>query len=107
MIEIKKVSKRFDKIAAVSDVSLSIEQGQVFGLLGTNGAGKSTMINLITDNISRDKINGGSILYSQDKEKKDILKLGKNFRKIVGYMPQQQGFYEDFSPMAFLSLIHI
>ena len=34
MIEIKKVSKRFDKIAAVSDVSLSIEQGQVFGLLG-------------------------------------------------------------------------
>lgn len=35
MIEIKKVSKRFDKIAAVSDVSLSIEQGQVFGLLGT------------------------------------------------------------------------
>ena len=40
MIEIKKVSKRFDKIAAVSDVSLSIEQGQVFGLLGTNGAGR-------------------------------------------------------------------
>ena len=33
MIEIKKVSKSFDKIAAVSDVSLSIEQGQVFGLL--------------------------------------------------------------------------
>ena len=41
MIEIKKVSKRFDKIEAVSDVSLSIEEGQVFGLLGTNGAGKS------------------------------------------------------------------
>ena len=40
MIEIKKVSKRFDKIEAVSDVSLSIEEGQVFGLLGTNGAGK-------------------------------------------------------------------
>ena len=34
MIEIKKVSKRFDKIEAVSDVSLSIEEGQVFGLLG-------------------------------------------------------------------------
>ena len=47
MIEIKKVSKRFDKIAAVSDVSLSIEQGQVFGLLGTNGAGKSTLLKVI------------------------------------------------------------
>ena len=32
----------------------------------------------------------------------DILKLGKRFRAIVGYMPQQQGFYEDFSPKAFL-----
>ena len=47
MIEIKKVSKRFDKIAAVSDVSLSIEQGQVFGLLGTNGAGKSTLLRMM------------------------------------------------------------
>ena len=47
MIEIKKVSKRFDKIEAVSDVSLSIEQGQVFGLLGTNGAGKSTLLKVI------------------------------------------------------------
>ena len=47
MIELKKVSKSFDKIAAVSDVSLSIEQGQVFGLLGTNGAGKSTLLKVI------------------------------------------------------------
>ena len=47
MIEIKKISKRFDKIAAVSDVSLSIEQGQVFGHLGTNGAGKSTLLKVI------------------------------------------------------------
>ena len=46
MIEIKKVSKRFDKIEAVSDVSLSIEEGQVFGLLGTNGAGKSTLLQI-------------------------------------------------------------
>ena len=47
MIEIKKISKRFDKIEAVSDVSLSIEEGQVFGLLGTNGAGKSTLLKVI------------------------------------------------------------
>ena len=47
MIEIKKVSKRFDKIEAVSDVSLSIEEGQVFGLLGTNGAGKSTLLRMM------------------------------------------------------------
>ena len=80
------------------------------GILGANGAGKSTMINLITDNVSRDK-NGGSIMYSDgedsadntvSKELVDILKLGAKFRGVVGYMPQQQGFYEEFSPKAFL-----
>ena len=74
--------------------------------LGRNGAGKSTMINLITDNVARDKSNGGSITYQDDEMTKDvsedILKLGKKFRAVVGYMPQQQGFYEDFSPKAFL-----
>ena len=60
------------------------------------------MINLITDNVSRDKMNGGSILFGEDSAEEDILKLGKQFRGLVGYMPQQQGFYEDFSPKAFL-----
>ena len=71
----------------------------IYGILGANGAGKSTMINLITDNVARDKGSaGGSILY----DGQDILKLGSRFRGIIGYMPQQQGFYEDFSPKAFL-----
>lgn len=69
---------------------------------GSKWAGKSTMINLITDNVSRDKVNGGSILYDENNDETDILKLGKLFRAQVGYMPQQQGFYEDFSPKAFL-----
>lgn len=38
----------------------------------------------------------------ENEDPKDILKLGKDFRAVVGYMPQQQGFYEDFSPRAFL-----
>lgn len=42
-------------------------------------------------------------MFSKENEDpKDILKLGKDFRAVVGYMPQQQGFYEDFSPRAFL-----
>ena len=92
-------------------VDLSLNKGETHVLMGPNGAGKSTMINLITDNVSRDKKNGGSILYNEcdgfEKQGEsvqgtDILKLGKSFRAIVGYMPQQQGFYEDFSPKAFL-----
>ncbi|MDD3239032.1 MAG: ATP-binding cassette domain-containing protein, partial [Lachnospira sp.] len=48
---------------------------------------------------------GGSIIYNDDTigiDGEDILKLGKKFRALIGYMPQQQGFYEDFSPKAFL-----
>ena len=52
-------------------------------------------MNLITDNISR---TSGEILFDGT----DILKLGKAFRTKVGYMPQQQGFYEQFSGRAFL-----
>ena len=62
MIEIKKVSKRFDKIEAVSDVSLSIEEGQVFGLLGTNGAGKSTLLRMMAGVLKEDE---GEILMGK------------------------------------------
>ena len=77
----------------------------MYGILGSNGAGKSTMINLITDNVKRDK-NGGEILFCDDNsdtaEAVDILKLGSKFRSFIGYMPQQQGYYADFTPKAFL-----
>lgn len=64
-------------------------------MLGANGAGKSTLMNLITDNVHR---TGGSILY----DGVDILKLGASFRALVGYMPQQQGYYDNFSARMFL-----
>ena len=64
-------------------------------MLGANGAGKSTLMNLLTDNVKRDS---GEILY----DGKEILKMGGSYLEKVGYMPQQQGFYEDFSPKAFL-----
>ena len=100
------LKKTYGNVKALKGINYTFTPG-VYGILGANGAGKSTMINLITDNVSRDK-NGGSIMYSDgedntvSKELVDILKLGAKFRGVVGYMPQQQGFYEDFSPRAFL-----
>ena len=47
MIQIDHVSKCFDGITAVNDLSLTIEEGKVFGLLGTNGAGKRTLLRMI------------------------------------------------------------
>lgn len=105
-LKITDLKKTYGNVKALKGINYTFMPG-VYGILGANGAGKSTMINLITDNVSRDK-NGGSIMYSDgedntvSKELVDILKLGAKFRGVVGYMPQQQGFYEEFSPKAFL-----
>ena len=96
-LQLEHLSKTYGTVQALKDISYTFKPG-IYGILGANGAGKSTMINLITDNVARDKGSaGGSILY----DGQDILKLGSRFRGIIGYMPQQQGFYEDFSPKAF------
>jgi len=93
-LQINKLTKTYGTVQALNQISYTFGPG-IYGILGANGAGKSTTINLITDNVSRET---GEITY----DGKEILKMGKHFRKIVGYMPQQQGFYEDFSPKAFL-----
>ena len=95
-LELKNISKKFGQVKALDNLSITFTPG-IYGILGPNGAGKSTMINLITDNLKRD-IDGGAILYDGE----DILKLGKKFRSKVGYMPQQQGFYDHLSAKAFL-----
>lgn len=100
-LEVRNLKKTYGTVQALKGINYTFTPG-VYGILGANGAGKSTMINLITDNVSRDKMEGGSILFGEDSAEEDILKLGKQFRGLVGYMPQQQGFYEDFSPKAFL-----
>ncbi len=101
---LKNLKKTYGNVKAMKGINYTFTPG-VYGILGSNGAGKSTMINLITDNVKRDK-NGGEILFCDDNsdtaEAVDILKLGSKFRSFIGYMPQQQGYYADFTPKAFL-----
>lgn len=94
-LEILNISKNYGNITALSDVSLTLEPG-IYGLLGPNGAGKSTLINLITDSLKRDT---GQILWNG----KDILDIGAQYRSEIGYMTQQQGYYEDFTAGGFLT----
>lgn len=63
-LEIRNLKKTYGTVQALKGISYTFTPG-VYGILGANGAGKSTMINLITDNVSRDKVNGGSILYDE------------------------------------------
>lgn len=95
-LEIKNISKTYKKgtVKALDDFSVSLTPG-VYGLLGPNGAGKSTLMNIITDNLNADS---GTVVY----DGKNIKKLGKDYRSVLGYMPQQQGLYDDFTLNRFL-----
>ena len=93
-LEIKHLTKRYGDKTALDDFSYCFDAG-IYGILGANGAGKTTLMNLITDNVRRD---AGEIRFNGT----DVLKLGKRFRSVLGYMPQQQGMYPDFSARAFL-----
>ena len=93
-LEIRNLTKLYGDFPALSDVSFTLEPG-VTGLLGANGAGKSTLMKLMTDHMPRTK---GEILWNG----KDILKMGRKWRELVGYTPQLQGVYDDFTAKRFL-----
>ena len=93
-LELIDLTKRYGDFVALDHMNITFTAG-IYGILGANGAGKSTMMNLLTDNISR---SDGKILFDGT----DILKMGKDFRKVLGYMPQQQGFYEQMTAYSFL-----
>lgn len=93
-LQIEHLTKKYGEKVALRDFTYTFTSG-IYGILGANGAGKSTLMNLITDNVKR---TDGRILWDGT----DILKLGKRFRAKLGYMPQQQGMYNDFSARAFL-----
>lgn len=94
-LKLEHITKKYNKGAiALKDFSASMTPG-VYGLLGPNGAGKSTLMNIITNNL---KPSSGTITYNG----KEIHKLGKQYREILGYMPQQQGLYDEFTANRFL-----
>ncbi|MFT3676794.1 MAG: ATP-binding cassette domain-containing protein [Chitinophagaceae bacterium] len=85
ILELQHLRKYFATQKAVDDISLSIEQGQIFGLLGPNGAGKTTLIRMITGIFYPDQ---GEIIF--DGKKFDpVNDIGK-----IGYMPEERGLYK-------------
>lgn len=56
LIEIEHLTKRYGDITAVSDLSIRIESGQIYGFLGPNGAGKSTTMNIMTAACQRRRV---------------------------------------------------
>ena len=90
MIEIKNISKSYNITKALIDISLNIKKGKLFGLIGPDGAGKSTLFRILTTLLIPDK--GTATLMGFDTVK-DYIEI----RKIVGYMPGKFSLYMDLS----------
>jgi ABC-type multidrug transport system ATPase subunit len=89
-ISINSISKSYGKLKALNNISLDIEQGELFGLIGPDGAGKTTLIRLITSLLQP---NEGSISVFGLDSVKDFRKI----RNIVGYMPGRFSLYSDLT----------
>lgn len=97
MLIVDNVSKKFGKFEALKELNLAFRNG-VYGLLAPNGAGKTTLIKMLTTLLFP---SSGSILY----EGKDIIKLDEDYRDVLGYLPQEFGYYKNYTPTAYLLYI--
>jgi len=89
-IQASHLTRRFGNKTALNDVSFDVAKGELFGFIGPDGAGKTTLFRIITSLLLPD---AGSISV----EGLDVLKDYKKLRKILGYMPGRFSLYQDLS----------
>ncbi len=89
-IELRHLSKRYGKVEALRDVSLSVDEGEIFGLIGPDGAGKSTLFRILATLLLPD---GGEACVCGY----DVVRQLREIRRIVGYMPGKFSLYQDLS----------
>lgn len=90
MIEVQNVTYKYDQTVALTDVNLGIEKGELFGLIGPDGAGKTTLIRLIMTLL---KVQKGSLKMNGWDVSNDFRKI----RQFAGYMPGKFSLYPDLS----------
>lgn len=99
MIEIKNVSKAYRKNSnVVEDISLKINDGEIFGFIGPNGAGKTTTLKMITGVLSADK---GEILI----DNKNIEKDGVQAKKSFGFVPDNPNMFLRLKGIEYLNFM--
>ncbi|MBQ6874828.1 MAG: ABC transporter ATP-binding protein [Lachnospiraceae bacterium] len=98
MIEVKHLTKRYGNHTAVSDLSFTIEKGQIYGFLGPNGAGKSTTMNIMTGCLAA---TSGEVKIGGH----DIFEEAKEAKKLIGYLPELPPLYLDRTPKEYLTFV--
>lgn len=90
MIKVSNLSKKYNEVEALKGINLSVAKGELFGLIGPDGAGKTTLIRILTTLLLADH---GTVELSGF----DVVKHFKDIRKMVGYMPGRFSLYQDLS----------
>ena len=96
-LKIENLTKEFQKMTAVDNITYTMHNG-VYGLLGVNGAGKTTLMRMLCTLLTP---TSGQILCNG----RDIAKMDAAYRKLLGYLPQEFGFYPDFTVKDYLMYI--
>lgn len=96
-LELNNLTKKFGDFAAVDHINLTMSNG-VYGLLGVNGAGKTTLMRMLCTLL---KPTSGNIICNG----KDIFEMDGEYRKLLGYLPQEFGFYPEFTVQDYLLYI--
>jgi ABC-2 type transport system ATP-binding protein len=95
MIETRNLTKRYGKLTAVDRLSLKVGEGELFGFVGPNGAGKTTTIQILATLLEP---TAGSALIGG----MDVRRMGREVRRIIGYMPDFFGLYESLRVREYL-----
>ena len=90
MIELRHVTKRYGAVEALHDVSFRAPEGQIVGLLGQNGAGKSTTLNILTGYLPP---TSGQVLV----DGMDLLQNARECKRLIGYLPEKPPLYDEMT----------
>ncbi len=90
MIKVQNISKSYHDVQALKDLSFDVNKGELFGLIGPDGAGKTTLMRILITLLNPDEGTGSMSGF-------DVVKDYKKIRKIVGYMPGRFSLYQDLT----------
>ena len=95
MISLKRITKLYGQLAAVRDLDLEVEDGEIMGIIGHNGAGKTTILKMIVGLISP---TSGTIEVMG----RDVAKESTYVKRFIGYLPEESSLYENMTVADYL-----
>ena len=95
---VQELSKNYGNLEALKGISFDINQGEIFGLIGPNGSGKTTCLRILVTLLKPDK--GEVKIFDMD-----VVKNGAEVKKLISYLPEEAGAYKNLSGLDYLRLV--